>query len=69
MIKKKTEMIDKQKFWNNRVMDELVEQLGYMDYRDALACNKYIIETKFHNDYHQQARAKILGVAMSRLNA
>jgi hypothetical protein len=45
-------MIDKQKFWNNRVMDELVESLGYMDYRDALACNKYIMETKRHGDYH-----------------
>lgn len=33
-------------------MDELVAQLGYMDYRDALACNKYIIEAKRSNDYH-----------------
>ena len=41
VIKKRTDMIDKQKFWNNRVMDELVESLGYMDYRDALACKKY----------------------------
>jgi len=52
VIKKRTDMIDKQKFWNNRVMDELVESLGYMDYRDALACNKYIMETKRHGDYH-----------------
>ena len=69
VIKKRTDMIDKQKFWNNRVMDELVESLGYMDYRDALACNKYIMEAKRHGDYHQQARAKILSVAMSRYNA
>ena len=69
VIKKRTDMIDKQKFLNNRVMDELVEALGYMDYRDALACNKYIMEAKRHGDYHQQARAKILGVAMSRYNA
>jgi len=27
-------------------MDTLVEKLGYMDYRDALACNKYILEAK-----------------------
>jgi hypothetical protein len=27
-------------------MDALVEKLGYMDYRDALACNKYILEAK-----------------------
>lgn len=69
VIKKKTEMIDKQKYWNNRVMDELIEKLGYMDYRDALACNKYILETKRHNDYHQQARGKILAVAMAKYNA
>ena len=40
------------KVWNNKVMDELVEKLGYMDYRDALACNKYILEAKRHGDYH-----------------
>jgi hypothetical protein len=53
VIKKKTDLVDKQKFYNNRVMDELVAKLGYMDYRDALACNKYIIEAKKHGDYHQ----------------
>ena len=45
-------MIDKQKFLNNQVMDDLVNKLGYMDYRDALACNKYLIEAKRHGDYH-----------------
>ena len=62
-------MIDKQKFWNNRVMDELVEKLGYMDYRDALACNKYILESKRHTDYHQQARSKLLSIAMAKYSA
>jgi len=56
-IKKKTDLINKQKTWNNKVMDELVEKLGYMDYRDALACNKYILEMKRQGNYHQQARA------------
>lgn len=69
IIKKKADMIDKQKFWNNRVMDELVTKLGYMDYRDALAVNKYILEAKRHGDYHQQARSKILSVAMSKYNS
>lgn len=69
IIKKRADMVDKQKFWNNRVMDELVSKLGYMDYRDALACNKYIMETKRHGDYHQQARAKILSVAMAKYNS
>jgi len=52
IIKKRADMVDKQKFWNNKVMDELVNKLGYMDYRDALACNKYILEVKRHGDYH-----------------
>ena len=69
VIKKRADLIDKQKFWNNRVMDELVNKLGYMDYRDALAANKYILEAKRHGDYHQQARSKILTVAMSKYNS
>lgn len=69
IIKKRADMVDKQKFWNNRVMDDLVAQLGYMDYRDALAANKYIMEAKKHGDYHQQARAKILSVAMAKYNS
>ena len=39
-----------------------------MDYRDALAMNKYILEAKRHGDYHQQARARTLQLAMSRMN-
>jgi hypothetical protein len=52
IIKKKIETVEKQKAWNNKVLDELVEKLGYMDYRDALACNKYILEAKKQQDYH-----------------
>jgi hypothetical protein len=49
-------------------MDDLVEKLGYMDYRDALACNKYIMEAKTSGDYNQIARAKVLEVAFLKLN-
>lgn len=52
VIKEKAEMIDSQKMFNNDKMDELIEQLGYMDFRDALACNKYILEAKRSRDYH-----------------
>ncbi len=52
IIKKKAEEIDNQKLQNNKKMDELIEQLGYMDYRDALACNKYIMEAKRSGEYH-----------------
>jgi hypothetical protein len=45
-----------------------VQKLGYIDYRDALACNKYVLETKRHNDYHQMARSKILSHAMQKYN-
>jgi hypothetical protein len=39
-----------------------------MDYRDALAANKYILEAKRHGDYHQQARAKTLSLALNRMS-
>jgi len=48
-------------------MDDLVMKLGHMDYRDALAANKYILEAKRHGDYHQQARAKTLSLALNRM--
>jgi hypothetical protein len=48
-------------------MDALVEKLGYMDYRDALACNKYILEAKRSADYHSQVRARVLQTAFSLL--
>lgn len=37
---------------NDRAVDTLVQKLGYMDYRDALACNRYIIEARVSSDYH-----------------
>ena len=52
VIKQQTEMVDQQKFWNDQIMDKLITKLGYMDYRDFLACNKYILEAKMHGDYH-----------------
>ena len=67
VIKKMAENIDSQKQSNNLAMDQLVMSLGYMDYRDALACNKYIIEAKRSGDYHQMARGRILQTAMARL--
>ncbi len=68
VIKKKAELIDGQKQSNNVVMDQLINELGYMDYRDALACNKYIIEAKRSGDYHQMARGRVLESALSALS-
>lgn len=67
IIKAKSEQNDDEKNINNIKMDELIEKLGYMDYRDALACNKYIIEAKRSGDYHQVARARTLEIAFARL--
>ena len=49
-------------------MDGLVEQLGYLDFRDCLAANRYILEAKRSGDYHQMARAKTLSLALNRMS-
>jgi hypothetical protein len=67
VIQERADKINNQKFKNNKLMDQLVEKLGYLDYRDALAANKYILEAKRHGDYHQQARAKTLALALDRM--
>ena len=51
---------------NNQMMDQLVEKLGFLDYRDFLAVNKYIIESKRAEEYHVFARGQILSEAMKR---
>jgi hypothetical protein len=68
IIKEKAEVIDSLKTKNNDKMDELIEQLGFIDYRDALAVNKYILEAKRSGDYYQIARARVLEFAMKRMN-
>ena len=40
------EALNTQKIWNKKVMDEIVTKLGYLDYRDVLVCNKYVLEAK-----------------------
>ncbi len=68
IIKSRTASQEHQKYHNNRIMDDLVTKLGYLDYRDMLACNKYILEAKRHGSYHQQARAQVLHASMQRFN-
>ena len=40
-----------------------------MDFRDALVCNKYILEAKRSGDYHQMARARVLETALASIDA
>lgn len=67
IIKQKAELIQDRRFYNNKVMDRLVEQLGYLDYRDMLAANKYILEAKAAEGYKSAARAKALSIGFSRM--
>lgn len=51
---------------NNKKMDELVRKMNYLDYRDFLAINKYIIESKRTNDYHIIARGNVLQTVVEK---
>jgi hypothetical protein len=68
IIKEKGDLMNNKKFYNNIMMDQLVEKLGFMDFRDMLALNKYMLEAKRTDDYQQKARAKTLSLALSRMN-
>jgi hypothetical protein len=49
-------------------IDLLVSKLGYMDLREFLAVNRYILEAKSHSDTLVQAKAKYLEEAVNKLN-
>lgn len=68
VIKEKKDRVNEKRFRVTQLMDELVEKLGYMDYRDMLAANRYILEAMDHEDYHQKARAKTLSLALSKMS-
>jgi hypothetical protein len=49
-------------------LNELVNKLGYLDLRDFVALNKYILEAKNHENYANQSKAKFLALAMQKLS-
>ena len=49
-------------------MDNLITKLDYLDYRDLLCVNKYIIDGKKDKQYSQRARADVLAFAMYKLD-
>lgn len=49
-------------------LNELINKLGYLDLRDFLAINKYILEAEKHDDYVNKTKANFLKLALSRLN-
>ena len=60
---------DKQEILSqDRSIDILVNKLGYLDMREFLALNRYILEGKNHNDTLVQAKSKFLEDAINVLN-
>jgi hypothetical protein len=49
-------------------MDELVAKLGFLDLREFIAVNKYVLEAENHVDYVNKAKSNFLKLALSRLN-
>lgn len=49
-------------------LNELVNKLGYLDLRDFVALNKYVLEAKNHESNVNQTKAKFLAIAMQRLS-
>ncbi len=48
-------------------MRNLIQKLGYVDFRDFVALNKYILEAQDHESTVNQTKAKFLSLAMSKL--
>lgn len=51
-----------------RSLDHLVQKLGYLDMRDFVALNKYILEAQNHEDLVNQTKAHFLSLAMKKLS-
>lgn len=49
-------------------MSSLVDNLGYLDFREFIALNRYILETKLHNDIIIRAKGEFLQLAINSLN-
>jgi hypothetical protein len=51
-----------------RQLRELVNKLGYVDFRDFVALNKFVLEAKNHEDLVNQTKSKFLQMAMQKVN-
>lgn len=65
-IKKRIKTLEKKE--SDAVLDELVTKLGYVDLRDFVALNKYVLEAKNHTDNVNRTKARLLSIAMDILN-
>jgi hypothetical protein len=51
----------------NKHLNELVEKLGYLDLRDFIAINKFILQGRNHEENVNQAKAKLLQTAVQKM--
>ncbi len=49
-------------------LNELVNKLGYVDLKDYIALNKYILQAHNHNENINQTKSKILAIAMEKMS-
>jgi hypothetical protein len=57
-----------QKSSEERQLQQLVNKLGYVDFRDFVALNKYVLEAKNHEDLINQTKSKFLQMALQKVN-
>lgn len=50
-------------------LNQLINKLGYLDFRDFVALNKYIIDASNHEDLVNQTKSKFLQIAMQKMNS
>lgn len=52
---------------NATLMDKLVDQLGYLDFRDLLAAYRYVLEANRHENAKVNTRAELLSYALKKM--
>lgn len=65
-IEKKVKAFERQH--SSKEIMELVEKLGYLDLRDFVAVNKYVLDAKNHKEYINQTKAHLLSIALEMMN-
>lgn len=63
-----TNNLTSQKSSEERQLQHLINKLGYVDFRDFVALNKYILEAKNHEDLVNQTKSRFLQMALQKFN-
>jgi hypothetical protein len=63
-----TNNLSSQKSSEDRQLQHLINKLGYVDFRDFVALNKYVLEAKNHDDLVNQTKSRFLQMALQKVN-